>query len=206
MKDSDVNLIEGTVSTITSSLLGRVQAETTDEDAWERLVFLFSPLVYKWCRKSGLTSHDARDVGQQVFLKVSKNIRGFRRNQEYGTFRGWLRTITTNAVRDYWRREKSRPTPGGDGDNGEMPHATRIQFTDDDDSVAEDVKDIFKRILEHGQSHINPRHWRIFWRVVVEGAAPVDVADEFDVQRAYVDVVKSRVLASLRREFEEFNG
>src|SRR5262245_31027019 len=53
-----------------SGLLERVKAQ--DQAAWERLVSLYSPLLYRWCRQAGLQAEDARDIGQEVFTAVAR--------------------------------------------------------------------------------------------------------------------------------------
>src|SRR5437588_9992509 len=90
-------------STATSpSLLDRVKAG--DAAAWERLVTLYAPLVFHWCRRWGLRDEDAADVFQDVFQSVAAHIATFHRDRRGDTFRGWLRTITRNKVHDYYRR------------------------------------------------------------------------------------------------------
>ena len=83
------------------SLLGRVQAN--EPDAWERLVNLYAPLVLHWCRGGGLQDQDAADVFQEVFKAVIVYVGSFRKEREGDTFRGWLRRITQNKLRDYFR-------------------------------------------------------------------------------------------------------
>src|SRR5205814_7671325 len=71
--------------------------------AWEQLVDLYSPLVYHWCRRAGLDADDAADVFQEVFRAVARALADFRRDRAGDTFRGWLRTITSNKIRDHFR-------------------------------------------------------------------------------------------------------
>ena len=91
MTDANVTKGEGSQGT-SSSLLDRVRAQ--DRAAWVRLVKLYAPLVYRWCRQMGLRSVDAEDVGQEVFSAVHRKVADFRRDPDRGTFRGWLRVIT----------------------------------------------------------------------------------------------------------------
>ena len=103
------------VNATSPSLLARVQAN--QPGSWERLVDLYAPLVYHWCRRSALSPEDAADVFQEVFRSVAEHIAGFRRDRAGATFRGWLRTITRNKINDHFRRSQGRarrpaaPTP-----------------------------------------------------------------------------------------------
>src|SRR5262249_20637092 len=101
-------------STATSrSLLERVKAD--DPAAWDRLVGLYAPLVYRWCRRWDLPDQEIADVFQDVFQAVAAHIGGFRRERPQDTFRGWLRTITQNKVRDHFRRQGREPGGAGAG-------------------------------------------------------------------------------------------
>ena len=77
-------------STATSpSLLRRVKKD--DAAAWDRLVGLYAPLVYHWCRGADLPEQEIADVFQDVFQAVATHIADFRRDGANDTFRGWLR-------------------------------------------------------------------------------------------------------------------
>src|SRR6516164_1248117 len=93
------------------SLLLRVQAD--DQAAWSRLVDLYAPLVYHWCRRSDLGPEDTADVFQETFRAVAQHIHGFHRDRAGDTFRGWLRTITQNKIRDHFRRLQNEPKAAG---------------------------------------------------------------------------------------------
>ena len=45
--------------------------------------------------------------------------------------------------------------------------------------------------------------WQAFWRVVVDGQSPKDVANELSMHPGTVRVAKSRVLQRLRQEMGE---
>src|SRR5215207_5403568 len=89
------------------SLLLRVQSD--QPGAWERLVDLYAPLVYHWCRRARLGPEDTADVFQEVFRAVARTIATFHRDRTGDTFRGWLRTITRNKIRDHFRRLEEQP-------------------------------------------------------------------------------------------------
>lgn len=59
------------------SLLERVKAD--DQQAWQRLVDLYTPLVCHWCARWQVTGADADDIVQDVFLAVSVSIERFQR-------------------------------------------------------------------------------------------------------------------------------
>src|SRR5262249_41472376 len=65
------------------SLLGRVKAD--DQQAWQHLVGLYTPLVCHWCARWQVTGADADDVVQEVFLAVAAGIQKFQRARPAGS-------------------------------------------------------------------------------------------------------------------------
>ena len=93
------------------SLLER--ANLSEPASWQKIVDLYSPLVFFWCRQAGLQREDAADVLQNVWQAVSVHLNRFER-QKPGGFRAWLWTITRNKLNDHFRRLRSEPAaPGG---------------------------------------------------------------------------------------------
>src|SRR4051794_22801538 len=191
-------------STETSlGLLDRARAD--DAAAWARLVGLYAPLVFDWCRRFGLQEEDAADVFQEVFQAVAAHIGGFRRERAGDTFRGWLRTITRNKVRDHFRRLGREP--GGAGGTEAPPPFGRLpdDRIDDADDSGEDRADrrLFDQALGLIRDEFEERTWRAFWLTAVEDRTPVDVAAELGMSPGAVRVAKSRVLRRLREELGE---
>src|SRR5438270_675372 len=94
------------------SLLDRLAAAPGDDD-WRRLCDLYQPLLRAWMARSGVPDVDADDLSQDVLLVVFREIGGFSRRGT-GAFRGWLRSILVNRVRDYFRSRRYRPSTIGD--------------------------------------------------------------------------------------------
>ena len=123
-----------------SSLLDRVKAD--EAGAWDRLVTLYAPLLYHWCRKWKLQDEDLNDVFQEVFKTLIVHIGAFHRAREGGTFRGWLWTITRSKVLDHFRRrghEAGAPL-------SEIPAPEAAESADPEE--AEAMRRLFLRGLE----------------------------------------------------------
>ena len=98
-------------SSTSKSLIGKLRER--DDAAWERMVGLYAPLVYHWCRRSNLGPEETADVTQDVFRTVAQSIERFRKDRENDTFRGWLRTIFKSRVVDHVRRNGRQPRARG---------------------------------------------------------------------------------------------
>src|SRR5687767_14591693 len=106
------------------TLLDRVRA--ADQGAWQRLLYLYGPLVRHWCRRRGLADADAEDVAQEVFQAVATGLGGFRRDRPTDTFRGWLRGVTRHKLLDFARARARHPAAAG----GTDAHLRLEQLTD----------------------------------------------------------------------------
>ncbi|MBI3823179.1 MAG: sigma-70 family RNA polymerase sigma factor [Planctomycetes bacterium] len=184
------------------SLLLRVQAD--DQAAWTRLVDLYAPLVYHWCRRAQLGPDDTADVFQETFRALALHIHDFRRDRPGDTFRGWLRTITQNKIRDHFRRRQNEPLAAGGTDANVRIHAQPDPVSvDDDDSEQQIVNQVLHRTLETVRGDFEERTWQAFWQVQIDGKSTGDVGAALGMTSAAVRKAKLRVLARLRQELGE---
>ncbi|RPI11212.1 MAG: sigma-70 family RNA polymerase sigma factor, partial [Acidobacteriales bacterium] len=80
-------------------------AQRGDQDAFERLVRTYDQGVLRLASNLLRSPEDARDVYQEAFLRVYKNLHAFRFDCSFHT---WLYRIVTNLCLDHLRRRKVR--------------------------------------------------------------------------------------------------
>lgn len=188
-------------STSTSrSLLRHLHAN--DQEAWDKFVLLYTPLVWHWCRRMNLPVQDSADVFQEVFQSVSVHFSSFHRDRPGDTFRGWLRTITKNKVLDHYRKRQNEPQGVGGTEAKVWLSGIPEESNNLVEKLDEDETDhpLFRKALELIQSSFELTTWRAFWGVVVEGRTLQDVADELHISSGAARVAKCRVLQRLRQE------
>jgi RNA polymerase sigma-70 factor, ECF subfamily len=193
--DSVASVIPDSTS---SSLLRRVKAQ--DAEAWRRLVRLYGPLVFLWCRRSGLDREGAADAVQEVWAAVATHIAEFRRDRPNDSFRGWLWTITRNKVCD--RLRDPEPPPVG----GTTVQQAMAQIPDDPPDSAQLVPGekqiVMRQALELIRPEFEEQTWKAFWRAAVDERPAVEVAAELEITAGAVRQAKYRVLQRLRLEME----
>jgi RNA polymerase sigma-70 factor (ECF subfamily) len=183
------------------SLLQRAQA--CDPEAWNRLIFLYSPLVLHWCKRSGLQKHDAEDVLQEVFAVVSVQLNGFQ-HAASGSFRAWLRMITRNKLGNHFSRRKTGPRAvGGDDTPDWTERIPQPEPGPDEEGVEE--RAVYLRALALIKAEFPPTTWQAFWLVCAEDRSPADAAEQLGVSVNVVYLAKSRVLQRLRQEFGDMS-
>jgi RNA polymerase sigma-70 factor (ECF subfamily) len=190
-------------TSISTTLLSQLQSGS--QDGWRRLDHLFRPTVVAWCRGAGLASEVAEDLTQEVFLAVAGHIQSFRRQRPGDSFRGWLWRITQNKIRDHFRRAPQQAaSPGGTAFQERLRQvAEELSLSHTPPPMEGEEAAVYQRALELIQHEFEPRTMQAFLKLVVEGKSPQAVADELGMSKGAVYTAKSRVLARLRKEFED---
>lgn len=175
------------------SLLERIRTPG-DHEAWTRLVELATPLLFFWAQRAGLRRHDAADLVQDVLTVLVRKLPDFVYDRER-SFRGWLKTVTSNKLSERRRAPAARAEPG-DG------WLDELAGPDDSDAFweVEYREYLVARALEIMRADFQPTTWKACWEHVVSGRSAEEVAAELGLSAGAVYVAKSRVLRRLRQE------
>ena len=168
--------------------------------ATEQLYEIYFPLVYLWCRKFRLQEADSQDIAQSVMIRVYGSLSLYER--EKGRFRGWLWTITRNAVHDHLRKNRRVELSLGDA-------ATELLAAEPIEARSDELPSIVAcQALKFLENRLRPRNLEIVRAVLCDGRSPSDVAAEFGVSPGSVHTARSRALRLLREAFGdlEFPG
>lgn len=171
-----------------------------DDESWERLVSLYSPLLRSWLRRYDVQDSDADDLVQDVLMVVMKELPSFRHNKQPGAFRTWLRRIVVNRLRNFWRA-RGREAKG----SGDTQVMQRINELEDERSQMSRVWDrehdqhLTRRLLDDIEPRFAENTRRAFRLLVLDGASADNVAAELGMSLNAVFTAKSRVLRELRR-------
>jgi len=181
------------------SLLERLQTQP-DELSWQRLVDIYAPLIGRVLARSPLQNADREDLVQEVLKLVVQKLPEFQRRRE-GSFRAWLRVVTVNCLREFWRSSRHQPVATGDSD-----FLQKLQELEDPQSELTKIWDtehdrhVVRRLLELIGPQYEPTTLQAFRRVVLEGQKPAQVAAELNISVNAVFLAKSKVLRQLRQE------
>jgi RNA polymerase sigma-70 factor (ECF subfamily) len=188
-------------ATVSSSLLEGLRGRAPE--AWARVVHLYYPVVRRWGLRAGLQDEDAADVAQEVFRALAGNVGRFDRDGGRNSFRGWVWGITRRQLLAHRRRHKPQLVGAG-GTDAQARFDALPDDTPPDASAADadaDRHDLLRRALAQLRAGVESRTWEAFWRTVVEGHAPADVAADLGLSVNAVYVAKARLLRRLRAEY-----
>jgi RNA polymerase sigma-70 factor (ECF subfamily) len=179
------------------SLIRKVQLR--DEHAWECLAQLYGPMVYRWARMTGLAAPDAADVVQNVFLNLLRKIDRFSADHPGASFRGWLWTVTRNAVREYLRRQNGQARAQGGSTARQQFEQLPIEEPPEEEPDSSSTQILLAhRAAQLIREHVDPTTWESFWRSTVHGESAGDIAADLGLTPQAVRQSKYRVLCRLR--------
>lgn len=188
------------------SLLSRLQ-DWDDQDSWRDFFDSYWRLIYAVAVKSGLTETEAQEVVQETVICVAKDISKFKRDRNFGSFRGWLRNITRWRIADQLRKR----TRMGRADNsvaaGEMDPLAQIP--DPAGATLEAVweeewrANLLEAAVERVRHRVREEHYQIFDLSVVRQWTAREVADALGVSIGQVYLARHRVTAHVKKEVRE---
>ena len=108
--------------TTSLTLLERIQHQAQsvngtirrDDEAWGRLVELYTPLLFHWSLRTGLNETESEDLVQEIFGVLLTKLQSFERQRD-GSFRKWLQVVTVRKCLEHFRR-KQLPVANGNSD------------------------------------------------------------------------------------------
>lgn len=137
----------------------------------------------------GIPQQDREDVAQEVFVRVFRHLKSFRRGQEFG---GWLYRVTVNAAHDH-RARKAR------GSREEAPWKEAIEQADTRPGPAESTRRReLREALENAMETLTERERTIFVLHELEGLRAREVARSLGITAITVRRHLSRARRRLR--------
>lgn len=175
------------------SLLVRLR-DAKDASAWTLFLEVYTPLIYRYCRKHHLQEADAVEVAQEVLLQVNRSIGTFEYQPGRGRFRDWLGSVVRSKLSRFFRRNQ----PSSNEDTRELTNMPARQI--DADWVDHFHSDLLQTTLARIQSEFEDHTWQAFTRVWIKNDSATEAAKSLSMPVAMVYVAKSRVLKRLREE------
>jgi len=156
----------------------------------EELYRRFSPKMYAVCLRYAQDSDDARDLLQEGFIKVYRNLDRYRGE---GSFEGWIRRIFVNTAIEYYRKKSL--------EYSRVSEKEETTIADADISVLDElaVKDIIGLIQE-----LAPGYRAVFNLYVIEGFSHKEIADMLNISEGTSKSQLARAKSILQKKVEQF--
>jgi RNA polymerase sigma-70 factor, ECF subfamily len=137
-------------------------AQRGDQDAFEQLVRAYDQSVLRLAMNLLRSPEDARDVYQEAFLRVYRNLDSFRFDCSFHT---WLYRIVTNICLDQLRKRKVRKEEPSVVETSEGP-VDRMDAFEEEAAEADPERALWNRQLkqkiESALQDLTPRERMVF--------------------------------------------
>ena len=181
-----------------ASVLLRLRADGTldRQVGWNDFARIYGPVIAGFARNAGVPPQEVDDVLQDVMLGFFRQSQHFEYDPSRGRFRGYLKTVTLNAIRDRHRRK--RPKVG-------LPE--NFEPAEDDDALQatwehEWTRQLLQRAMERVRATVQPRTLEAFERYGVRGEPAESVSKALGMSEASIRHAKMRIMHQLREEIQ----
>lgn len=170
--------------------------------AWNELIAIYRPVIYRLARRKGLLHEDAEDLVQGVFMSVAKAIDRWEHGEGQPRFRNWLGRIARNAILNAITRAKpDRAT----GTSSVMQALASLpeEAEATQGLIVECRLEAIRWAAREIRSEFSDATWAIFQSIAIEGRPAPEVAQVFQRTIGAVNAARCRVAARLREKVLE---
>lgn len=147
------------------------RAQRGDEEAFAALVRAHEKRAWRVARSLVGDAEDARDLAQEAFLRVFRNIERFDFQHSFAT---WLHRIVTNLAIDHLR--KRRPNARGGNEDGEEPEREVEDEDLEPPSASLEREETVREV--HEVLEALPPHFQVVLRLrELEGMSCLEIAE-----------------------------
>jgi RNA polymerase sigma-70 factor (ECF subfamily) len=154
-----------------------------DPEGWQRLVYLYVPLVLLWCRDRGLSNSQAEEAACEIFHLVAARLGEFASGMPLGGFRSWLRQLVVEYLKDL-------PATGV----GELSEREAERGL------------LYRRALDLLRAEFEPAQWEAARGILLDRQTPESVSAELGLSLAAIYTAKAFVLGRLREELRNLEA
>ena len=181
--------------------------DAADAAAWDELMAIYGPLVFRMAMRQGLQAADADDLVQNVFAAIARSVAEWLERPDRGKFRAWLLRIARNAAVNFLTRRGHGSL--GTGDErvaqllAEIP-APESQLSSEFD--LEYRREVFRWAAEQVRDAVADTTWQAFWLTQMESLSIAEAAERLGISVGNVYIGRSRVMTRLKefvKQFEE---
>ena len=180
-----------------------LKAQQGDFSSFEQLVFRYDKEVLTIAARFVRNSDDAKDIYQEVFLRVYQGLRRFKMQSEFAT---WLYRITTNVCLTHRSRRKKQAHVSLDDEHDENegePHPSHVAVSEDplpdQHAMDEEISTYVREALEF----LSPQQKMVFTLKHYQGLKLREIAEAMQCTEG---TVKKHLFTATQRMRERLKG
>jgi RNA polymerase sigma-70 factor (ECF subfamily) len=183
-----------------------MQAQRGNMDAFEQLVQRHDKRVLTIAAGYVHSADDAKDIYQEVFLRVYKGLAKFQYKSEFST---WIYRITTNVCLSYRSRRNRSPHTSLDQsvtDEDGQPHALKDMLSDTSGADQQTYNAEIALRVEQALKTLSPRQRMVFTMKHYEGYKLKEIAEMMKCSEGTVKKYLFEATARLRKQLKDFES
>jgi RNA polymerase sigma-70 factor (ECF subfamily) len=183
-----------------------MQAQRGNMNAFEQLVQRHDKRVLTIAAGSVHSADDAKDIYQEVFLRVYKGLPKFQYKSEFST---WIYRITTNVCLSYRSRRNRSPHTSLDqsiNDEDGQPHALKDTLSDTSAADQQTYDAEIALRVEQALKTLSPRQRMVFTMKHYEGYKLKEIAEMMRCNEGTVKKYLFEATARLRKQLKDFTS
>ncbi len=189
-----VRTVNGRYETNMDLLLQLKSDETVNREmGWGIFVDRYGPIICGFARNAGLPSSEADDIMQTVLFNFFKVADRFEYDPSKGRFRGYLKRITLNAIRQRYRK-KREGNLDTHGMNVAEDHRDDLEVVFD----REWAEHLLSEAMTEARPKFEPKTWEAFELYGRRGMSATRTAERLSMTPESVRHAKSRVMRAVR--------
>lgn len=193
---------------ITRQTLLQRAKDQDDSKAWEELIDFYKNYIYVIIRSMGIHHHDSEDILQKVSLRMWKGLPKYQYTPGKAKFRGWVSTVTKNAVLAFIdkRKKHAEKLERAEKENT-LTYLDSIRLPEIE-LIAEKEWQIFitTLALENISSHFSEAAIEAF-KLYTKGLKVREISQELDIKEdsiyKYITRIKKRFINEIKRLKDE---
>lgn len=182
-----------------------LKAQQGDMMAFEQLVYRYDKQVLSIAATYVNSSEDAKDIYQEVFLRVFRSIRNFQLRSEFST---WLYRITTNVCLTHRARRKRHVHASLSSDEGdEESHGVGAALADERTSDQHTLDSEISAHIEKALRVLSPKQRMVFTLRHYQGYKLKEIAGMMECTegtvKKYLFTATQRMRDQLKEVYQE---
>jgi len=168
------------------------KARQNDINAWEKLVKEYESMVYHIAYRMMQNEQEAKDISQEIFIKVYRNLPKFDGKSAFST---WLYRIAVNTCIDTLRKNKTKQTVSWEQYTEQNKNETATYQTPENIYLQREKQNDIMETLQN----LSPEHKAIILMRDMQDMTYGEIAECLSVS---LGTVKSRI-ARAREQFKK---
>jgi|WetSurSiteA1Bulk_404760.scaffolds.fasta_scaffold58787_1 RNA polymerase sigma-70 factor, ECF subfamily len=181
-----------------------LRAKMGDAIAFEQLVHRYDRQVFSMAAHYVSNAEDAKDIYQEVFLRVYRALPKFEFRSEFAT---WLFRITTNVCLTHRTRKKKHQYTSlvaGEGEDDAVSHRAPHDPKEDRQADEEVLRNELGASIDRALDGLSPKERLVFTMRHFEGLKLKEIANMLNVVEGTAKKYLFTATKKVRRELRDF--